>query len=71
MKATYQPVTRHVPGFYSLDEAAQKLGLARTTVRIWAWEGKLESYKPSPRVVLIPKTAVSAFIRERTRPSRS
>lgn len=66
-KAYYTPVPKHIAGYLTMDEAAEKLGLARETVRLLAWRRQIESYKPSPRRVYIPIGAITKFIERRTR----
>ena len=60
---------RRISGHLTLDQAAARLGVARSTVRMWAYSGRIASYKPHIRSVLIPVRAVEQYLVQRTRPS--
>jgi excisionase family DNA binding protein len=47
------------------EEAAQELGLSRSTLRVQTKRGRLRTKKLSERVVLYPRSAIEEYKRER------
>jgi excisionase family DNA binding protein len=48
------------------EETATKLNITKRTILKWARQGKLESVKVSPKVVLFTAEAIDKFLRSQT-----
>ena len=51
---------------FSQKEAAEMLGVCKSTITKLIREGKLAAQRPSPRRIIIPASAIEAYLNDRS-----